>query len=310
MEVTVLDLGSNSFQLLQARCTRGGEVVPLFKGVEFVALATHLNADGAISPSGFELGVGAVKDLLLRAPPSAHKLPLTAVATSAVREAKNGREFLDAIERETGVLGKVITGEQEARLAYLGATVEFPHLRERTAVVDLGGGSTQIAVGSGRQVERSVSIRLGVLALVERLAASPNTANVALDHLAIFVRRTIEPSIAALGEPPEVLVFASGVARVIRDLVNTYEPMADGAPIQGFSLRSLTPTLLDATPEELAKRGVPEKRLLSVGPTAIVLDVIADLLGLDSFFVSASGLREGVALSVKELGSQRWPRAR
>ncbi|MEN9578954.1 MAG: hypothetical protein RJA70_1963, partial [Pseudomonadota bacterium] len=301
------DLGSNSFQLLQARCSANGEVEALFRGVEFVALATLLTPEGDIKPRGFEIGIAAVQELLAGAPSSAHRQPLTAVATSAVREASNGVEFLAAVEAATGVAARIITGEQEARLSYLGAAADFPSQAARTAVVDLGGGSTQIAVGVGRQVEDFVSIRLGVLALVERLAASPNTANMALEQLAVYVRRTLEPSIASLGTAPETLFFASGLARVIHDLVHSYENLAPDAPIQGHTLRTLIPVFLEATPTELAERGVPEKRLQSVGATAIVLDVIADLLGFDTFYVSAYGLREGAAIASKELGTQRWP---
>lgn len=307
MDVTVLDLGSNSFQLLQARCSASGEVEALFRAVEFVALGTLLTPEGDIKPEGFAMGIAAVRELLGRAPSSAHHQPLTAVATSAVREASNGAAFLEAVKAATGVAARIITHEQEARLSYLGAATDFPDQTTRTAVVDLGGGSTQIAVGVGRHVEDFVSIRLGVLALVQRLAASPNTANMALDQLAAYVQRTLEPSIAALSKTPETLFFASGLARVIHDLVHSYETLPADAPIQGYTLRTLIPAFLEATPQELAARGVPEKRLQSVGATAIVLDVIADLLGFDAFYVSAYGLREGAAIASKELGTQRWP---
>ncbi len=307
MDVTILDLGSNSFQLLHARCTRSGEVQPLFRAVEFVALASHLTPDGDIKPEGFELGVQAVKDLLHRAPPSAHKHPLAAVATCAVREAPNGPEFLSLVESETGVKTRPIPGEVEARFAYRGAAADFADAARRTAVVDIGGGSTQIAVGTGPEVDVCVSVPLGVLALVERLAASANTANYALDQMSVYVRRTLEPSLAQLTPAPEALFFASGVARVIRDLLLTYDAVTDGSQIQCFTLRELIPKILETSPEELAERGVPEERLHSVGPTAIVLDIVADLLALESFSVSRAGLREGAALSTNELDTQRWP---
>lgn len=313
MDVTILDLGSNSFQLLQARCSPKGQVKALFKAVEFVALASHLTPDGDIKPQGFTLGVNAVRQLLDRAPKGAHRHPLACVATSAVREASNGVDFLTQVQSVTGVTTRVISGEQEARLAYLGAASDFT-TPDRTAVVDLGGGSTQIAVGTGKSVQASVSIPLGVLALVERLAASANTANYALDQLSAYVRRTIEPSVGQLGHPPTSLFFASGVARVVRDLIRTYAPLGEDAAIQCFTLRALIPQMLEATPQDLAERGVPEKRLHSVGPTAIVLDIIADLFGLDSFYVSGGGMREGAALSSCGLGSddlatQPWPQA-
>lgn len=308
MDVTVIDLGSNSFKLIQARRSRDGQVQTLFKAVEFVALANAVDSDGSITAEGLDQGANAVQELLRQTPKSAHKHPVVCVATSAVREAPNGSEFVELVAKRSGLRARILTGEEEARLAYAGAASGFAPNQVRTLVVDLGGGSTQFAVGRGREVESCASVRLGVLRLIDRLAALPNTPSDALEHMAVFVRRTIEPSIDALGEQPESLVFASGVARVIADLLRTYEPVPEGGSFAGHSLRALTPQLLAAPPEELANRGVPEKRLHSVGPTAIVLDVICDLAGLDDFYVANTGLREGAAINSTELGTQRWPR--
>src|SRR5690606_18207664 len=155
------------------------------------------------------------------------------------------------------------------------------------------------------------SIRLGITALVERLAQLPNTANIALDHLAVFIRRTLESAlITAREQPPDVLVFASGVARVIGRLAVSYGFASPGQAIDTRALRELIPVLLAASPEALLERGVPKERLATVGPTAIVVEVVRDLFEMDRFLIAQGGLRDGAALSPQTVGVQRWPKVR
>jgi exopolyphosphatase / guanosine-5'-triphosphate,3'-diphosphate pyrophosphatase len=311
MDVSVLDLGSHSFQLLCARSSRAGRVERLHKDVEFVQLTSHVTPLGSITPAGVAAGIQGVQHLLARAPDAARKRPLIAVATSAIREATNGAEFLLALERATGVAARAISGEDAARLAYEGAASELEGRTRRLAVVDLGGGSTELAWGIGKQLVRGVSVRLGVMSLVERLASMPNTANMVLDHLAAFVRRTLEPAIAGSEEtPPDSLVFASGVARVVHSLAVSYELAPANGPLTTATLRALIPLLLEATPGELQARGVPAQRVRTAGPSAIVLDVVSELFEKDEFLVARGGLREGAVLEARTLPSQAWPSTR
>jgi exopolyphosphatase / guanosine-5'-triphosphate,3'-diphosphate pyrophosphatase len=309
VDVSVLDLGSHSFQLLCARSLRSGRVERLHKDVEFVQLTNHLRPDGSIDADGFAAGIKGVIELLARAPEFARKRPLIGVATCAIREASNGGAFLTALEQATGVTARALPGEEAASLAYAGAASEFEGKPRRMAVVDLGGGSTELAWGNGKQLLHGVSVRLGVMSLVERLASMPNTANMALDQLAVFVTRSLEPVVyAARQDPPQLLVFASGVARVIQALAISYELALPGAPITARSLRALIPLLLEATPAELQARGVPSQRVKTTGPTAIVLDVVCELFEKEEFTVVRGGLREGVVLNARAMSAQAWPR--
>lgn len=308
MDISVLDLGSNSFQLLFARCSRFARVERLFKSVEFVDLAAHVSERGEITAQGFNAALSAVATLLERAPAAARKKPLIAFATHAIREASNGSALLTALEARTGVHARIVTGSEAARLAYIGAASEFELRAERLAVVDLGGGSTELAWGVGKHVGHCSSVRLGVTSLIHRLTEMPNTANVALDHLAVFVRRSLEPAILAAREPPpDVLVFASGVARVVQSVIVGSGLAPAGAPIDGRVMREAIPRLLVTPLSELRQLGVPEQRLKTVGPTAIVLEVVRDLFEKDEFIVAQGGLREGAALQGKALGPQPWP---
>ena len=307
--MSVLDLGSSSFQL--ALFAIGGSTPRLLhRGVEFARLASHLRANGEITARGIANGVACVQRLMSTALPQSHQAPLVAVATGAIRESTNGQLFLDTVQHTAGVRAHVISGESEATLAYTGAAAFLDNREEESrVVVDLGGGSTEIALGVGRKVIQASSVNLGVLDIVERLASMPNTANLALEQLAVFVRRSLEPTVDQLSPTPTSrLIFASGVARVIRDLIHTYTLNSEDDEILGRTLRDLIPKILDSSPDDLRRRGVPEKRLQSAGPTAVVLNVIADLLEADRFTVSDGGLRQGVALNSAKFVPQSWPK--
>lgn len=311
MNVTIIDLGSNTFQLLQARRTEAGRVDPLYSAVEFVELARHVGSDGMITPLGSSLGIQAVERLVAQAPASTATGPVVAVATCAIRDARNGADFLAAVAGSTGLEARILDGREEAGLTYAGAVTELGDFSGPVAVVDLGGGATQIAWGTGASSQSQISVRLGVLALAERLSGLSNVGNVALDHMAAFVLRTIEPAvIQAQPFEPKTLVFASGAARVILSLMYSYGVITKGMTVPTLALADLVPKLLEASPEELLRRGVPSKRINSVGPTAVVLAVIAQSFELDRFVVVKSGLREGIALHAERVGLQPWPRRR
>lgn len=306
--ISVFDLGSNSFQLLVARKS-GGSLLRVHHDTEFNNVASHVQPDGAIDQEGIQRALRAVVHLINRAPEEACKGHVLAIATYAIRTATNGVELLDIVERVTGLRTKVISGEEAATLAFVGATAEYPQLRDRRfLVVDIGGGSTEIAWGSPGAPTRSMCIHLGITSLVQRLAQMPNTANVALDLLAVFVRRTLE---TALGDvtrfPADYLVFASGVARVIGRLLVSYGLANPGAPVDARALRQLIPLLLSASSEDLLARGVPPERVNTVGPTAVVVEVIRDLFDHELFWVAQGGLREGAALMPDMIGLQPWP---
>lgn len=307
--ISVFDLGSNSFQLLVARKSAGA-LVRVHHDTEFNNVASHVKPDGAIDEEGIQEALRAVVHLINRAPEEACKGQVLAIATYAIRTATNGKELLDMVQRVTGLRTKVISGEEAATLAFVGATAEYPHLRDRRfLVVDIGGGSTEIAWGSPGAPTRSMCIHLGITSLVQRLAQMPNTANAALDLLAVFVRRTLETALGDVSRfPADYLVFASGVARVIGRLLVSYGLANPGAPIDARALRQLIPLLLSASSEDLLARGVPPERVNTVGPTAVVVEVIRDLFDHELFWVAQGGLREGAALMPDMIGFQAWPR--
>ncbi|MDB4981374.1 MAG: Ppx/GppA phosphatase, partial [Myxococcales bacterium] len=143
MRIAALDCGSNSFHLIVADVETGGRIQVLDRAKELVRLGDSTLHTGVIPPELFRRALDALK--FLRRIADRHKPDaLVAVATSAVREAQNGGEFVRAARDEVGIDIRVIRGDEEARLIYHGARGSLDLGKRRVALFDLGGGSLEV----------------------------------------------------------------------------------------------------------------------------------------------------------------------
>src|SRR5262245_139619 len=163
MNLAVLDLGSNSFHLAVFTSSDRAVLAPRRELRNAVQLGASLR-DGHIDAAGFARGLTAIEALLRELSALHPGCSVVAVATSAVRDAVNGRAFCQEIERRHGIVVDILSGREEARMAFLGARL-FAGPVGRLAVVDLGGGSLELASGPGADPDLADSIPLGVLRL-------------------------------------------------------------------------------------------------------------------------------------------------
>ncbi|HEY8946110.1 MAG TPA: hypothetical protein VIM73_17700, partial [Polyangiaceae bacterium] len=160
MDFAALDLGSNSFHLLVVR-EAGNALTKLASEKRTLGLGRYVKATGRLPREAFEDALKAVESLIRRA----RQFPgvrLNVVGTSALRDAANGGEFAHAVAERTGVEIEIVSGETEARLVYQGARHGHA-LPARIAVLDLGGGSVEIAVGDRESCRPLASLPLGFL---------------------------------------------------------------------------------------------------------------------------------------------------
>ena len=192
--VAVIDVGTNSTRLLVAD-VEGGKVSPLERqstvtrlgrGVDLSGhLASEAIEDVCTAISGY---VGILEELGAET--------VDAIATSAVRDAGNGSAFIAELRERFALSARVLDGEEEARLTYLGATSESSPT-EPTLVVDIGGGSTELIVGTGSEITVHDSLQVGIVRHSERhIASDPPTAG-ELEALATDVRGLIESSVGS-----------------------------------------------------------------------------------------------------------------
>lgn len=287
MAYACIDVGSNTTRLLVA-AVADGRLKELMSQRAFTRIGKSLAKGRVIPAEKIEetAEVIATQARLARELDAAEPVVL---ATAAIREASNRDEMAAEIERRTGLAVEVLTDAEEARLAFLGATKTLgAPVEGRVAVVDVGGGSTEIAAGTVPDgVDWFASLRVGSGFLADSyLRSDPPTA--AELHA---VRRHVEGAFEGLRVPPtDSAVAAGGSASSLRRLV--------GAELSHESLGRAT-LLLGATPgEELARRFEldPERvRLLPAG--VLLLDEVCAHVG-GPLTIGRGGVREGAILEL------------
>jgi exopolyphosphatase/guanosine-5'-triphosphate,3'-diphosphate pyrophosphatase len=191
--VGVIDVGTNSSRLLIADFA-GGAVAPLERRSRVTRLGRGVDLSGRLSAEAIEDVCGAIAEYIeLTREHGVERID--AIATSAVRDAANGDAFIAELRERFALSARVLDGEEEARLTYLGASSEHVPTRP-TLVVDIGGGSTELIIGKGEEIAFHTSMQLGVVRHSERHIASDPATAIELEALAADARGQIEAALA------------------------------------------------------------------------------------------------------------------
>jgi exopolyphosphatase / guanosine-5'-triphosphate,3'-diphosphate pyrophosphatase len=297
----VLDLGSNSFHLLVAEVA-GGEVRRIASDKRMVRLAEGTLATGEIAGEAWERGMAAVGELVASV---GGGVPVIGIATSAIREAANGAAFVETARRRWPIDLRIVSGAEEARLAFLGVTGGVGE--EPVCVVDLGGGSAQIAVGSPGSAPRfRTSLPLGVLRLRDRfLDAEARMTDRGRVAIAAEVTRWAGPvaaEVRAIG--PRAVHIVSGTARQL-GLVALRFGWSDGVTLSARVLARLSSLLGGWGADEIAALGVEAGRSDTVATGALVLSTLTELFEVPGVTLAQRGVREGAALDAVGARRQR-----
>jgi exopolyphosphatase / guanosine-5'-triphosphate,3'-diphosphate pyrophosphatase len=297
--IAVVDIGTNSTRLLLAD-VGDGEVSELARDSIVTRLGEGVDATGRLGDAPQQRVFGALDTyaaVIERFGADAR----AAVMTSAVRDAANGAEFATVVRERYGLEGRTLTGDEEARLTYLGAstgrTGKGPLL-----VIDIGGGSTELVVGARGVVDFHVSTQAGVVRHTERHIRSDPPQAAELDALAADARAVIAAAVpAAIRERPGAAVAVAGTATSCASIDLELDPY-DPAKVEGHALSR--PRLerlrarLAALPlaERRAVTGLdPDRAPTIVAGTVILLEVLS-AFGLDGVEVSERDILWGVAL--------------
>jgi exopolyphosphatase/guanosine-5'-triphosphate,3'-diphosphate pyrophosphatase len=301
MRLGVLDVGSNTVHLLVVDAYPGARPLPAFSHKVELPLAAHLDPDNKLSADGEERLTSAVAEAMRIAEDKGVE-DFIAFATSAIREAVNGDEVLARIREQTGADIRVLGGENEARLTFLAARRWFGWSSGRQLVIDIGGGSLELAAGPDEEPEASVSLPLGAGRLTRNwFTADPPQAG-EVRALRKFVRAEIAREAGGLLRGGAV-DHAVGTSKTFRQLARIAgaAPSSEGfyakrflkhADVRGWAERLAAMNRA----ERLRLPGVSEPRAPQMLAGAIIADAVMDLMGVAQLEICPWALREGVIL--------------
>jgi exopolyphosphatase/guanosine-5'-triphosphate,3'-diphosphate pyrophosphatase len=302
VRLAAIDLGSNSFHLVIVDVSGSGSFQVVDREKEMVRLGAGTLSRGRLPAEAVRRGLDTLRRYRRLA--DTRKVDdVIAVATSAIREAANGEDFLDTVGREVGIWPKAISGEEEARLIYLAA-LHSVHLEGRRAlVVDIGGGSVELALGVGSSLEHVVSEKLGVLRLNERFVHSDPLAAREEARLGAHVERSLEGEATRIRKAGfERMVGTSGTILALGALAHEME--TGGRPaslhhvtVQAQTLHALRRRLVDTDLRaRLRMPGLDEQRADIIVAGAVLLDTVLERVGAKELVLCEWSLREGILI--------------
>jgi exopolyphosphatase/guanosine-5'-triphosphate,3'-diphosphate pyrophosphatase len=295
-----IDVGTNTVLLLVAERRADGSFAPLAERAEITRLGRGVDRTGRLEPAAIRDTV----DVVARYAAEARALgagAIACVATSAARDAANGAEFFDEVRARAGVAPEVVSGDEEARLVWASAWSDFGEVGRTLAVLDVGGGSTELVVGDGPAPRARRSVQLGAVRLTERVVTADPIPPAELERLRADAARAVAGlPLDAVGDPRRAaLVGVAGTVTTLSAVAQAL-PVYDAGVVHGA-------TLDRATLEELWTRlgaltiaaraalpGMEPKRAdVIVAGAAIVLEMMA-AAGFDRLTVSDRGVRWGL----------------
>jgi len=298
--VAAIDCGTNSIRLLVSDVGSDGKV-DLVREMRIVRLGQDVDRTGHLAEEAIDRTLQATREYAeLIAMFGANEIRFC--ATSAVRDADNAIAFEDAIDGILGVRPVVLAGLDEARASFLGATRDLE--QERTLVVDIGGGSTELVVGTGQHIEWSVSLDIGSVRLTERFLSSDPASVAEVTACMSHLDAVLAPVVEGLDPVGSFVGVAGTITTVAAHSLAL--PSYDSATIHGAKLA------LDDVREaclSLVRMSVADRRALPfmhpgradvIGAGALILDRLVDLVPLstDTMVVSEHDILDGIAWDI------------
>jgi exopolyphosphatase/guanosine-5'-triphosphate,3'-diphosphate pyrophosphatase len=301
MRVAVIDIGTNSTRLLVAE-VKDGRVAELARRTEVTRLGEGVEATGSLSDAAIERVSSTLADYR-QAIDGLGAEGIVAVATSAMRDADNGPDFRADIERRFGFDARTISGDEEARLTFLGATAGRAAGAE-TLVIDIGGGSTEYVTGrAGSDPGFHISTRMGSVRHTERHLHTDPPMPGELTALAQDARSIVEQEVPAeVRERVETAIAVAGTATSLAAIDQVLDPY-DPDKVHGYQLSRAA---CEALVERLAALPVAERREVKglhpdraptiVAGAAILLESMR-AFGLGETEISENDILHGAALA-------------
>ena len=302
MRLGAIDIGTNSIRLVVAEVDADGHYRVLEEEREMTRLGHGLFARGRLLSEPMERSIAVLAKMKTIAK-GFEVAELRAVATSAVREATNGRAFCQEVRRRCGLQVEIISGEEEAQLALRSALHHFDLSGRSVAIVDIGGGSMEVTLTAGAVVDEVWTLPLGAVRLSERYCSDDALSPKRWRRLRRGIDRVLDEQLRKPPFHPEIMIGSGGTFTNLAQMVQI-EREGDARNVQGYAMSraDVVHLLHRLRATTLAERreisGLNPKRADIIVAGAAAVSRLAKRLDTQQILVNSGGLRDGLLLAM------------
>lgn len=299
----VIDLGTNTFHLLIANIESGKPEIVFKKQIPVKLGEGGINT-GYIADAAYTRGLAAMQQIKALLD-DYHVVTLSAFATSAIRSAKNGADFIKDVKTQTGITITMIDGDTEATYIFEGIRKSMPLTEEQVLVMDIGGGSVEFIIGSKTGITWKQSFDIGAARLVERFHKSDPISPEEIEALNSYLTEVLTPLKQACEQYKiSTLIGSAGSFESIADLINEqfneYYLEEDETwcelPIEKYKM--VNEVLKQSTTNQRRQlKGLSSFRVEMMVVASLMIEFVINLASINTLMCSSYSLKEGVLLS-------------
>lgn len=292
----VIEVGTNSIKFLIQQHDQPGRWITVFETVEICRLGEGISASGRLRPEAMARNVAVLSKL--RQIAQEHQVAgITAIGTMGLRTAANAPEFVQRVEQTCGLTLDIITGEEEAWLAYLAVQSGPSRCAGRTLVIDIGGGSTECILGIGPRVQQRVSLNVGAIRYTEQFLRSDPATHAECARAIAAIDRDLATLTGI--SPLDALIGIGGGLTTLSAVAQRLAAY-DRAAIEGFTLtraeidRQIASCRTKTIEERKTIVGLQPKRADVILAGALIVARLLRKFDKETLRVSARGVRHGL----------------
>lgn len=303
--IAIIDMGTNTFHLLIAERKNNSYAI-----VHRERIASKIGVSGInnriITPEGAERAISALKDFK-KVLDSWGVSQATAFGTSALRNAKNGGELIEKIKKEIGVEAKVISGDEEAELIYKGVRSAVNLGKEKSLIIDIGGGSVEFIIGNEKEIFWKQSFEIGGQRLLEQFHHHDPISKQEVDQVQKFLSEALKPLLVHLEiHQPNTLVGSSGTFDTLSEIYCSQQKISyEELPETPLTLQAFENIFAELLVKNRAQRmqipGMIEMRVDMIVVACCIIDFLILKHSFQNIKVSTYSLKEGALASLTTL---------
>ena len=300
MRIAAIDIGTNSIHMVIARAVHHTEFEVLDREREVVQVGRGSFESGRLGRDAIRRTAEALRRFVQLA--RRHQVDrILCTATAAVREARNGGEFLQAAREASGIGPRVIPAAEEGRLIYFAVKAALQLDEQPSLIVDIGGGSVQLVMADRERLHRVVSLPLGALRLTETMIEHEPATEREIERLRRVIRRRVRAGLRELGTRRFARLYgSSGAIHALAQVANWFERgegirQLNGHVFEADSLETQADRLMGMNEVQRERLpGIDAQRAEIIVPGALVLAEVLRATGASSITLSDYGVREGL----------------